>query len=194
VSPRGDVRACHTAQSGSRQRPQRPGKPPAALFPGALDGESHGSYANGCHACELEIDPETGEVAILAYTAVDDFGEVLNPAAVRGQVQGGVAQGLGQALMELVAYGPESGQILAASLMDYAVPRADHVPDVHWIDNGLMSRTIIFGAKACGEAAAGAAPPAVMNAIVDALTAFPVARALQMPARATDIWRVIHGA
>ncbi|MFG1400227.1 xanthine dehydrogenase family protein molybdopterin-binding subunit [Roseixanthobacter pseudopolyaromaticivorans] len=169
----------------------------AITSPGALDGESrgiltHGSCANGCHACEVEIDPETGEVTILAYTAVDDFGAVLNPAAVLGQVQGGVAQGIGQALMELAAYDGASAQPLAGSFMDYAMPRAVEVPDVTWIDNGLVSRTNVFGAKACGEAGAAAAPPAVMNALADALCDYPTARSLQMPARAPDIWKVIH--
>jgi carbon-monoxide dehydrogenase large subunit len=170
----------------------------AAACPGALDGESHGilahgSCANGCHACELEIDPTTGAVRILAYTAVDDFGTVANPAAVRGQVLGGVAQGIGQALMERVAYDPATGQPIAPSLMDYALPRALDVPDVTWIDNGLRSRTNVFGAKACAEAGASAAPPAVMNAIADALAAYPAARALQMPALAAAIWQVLHG-
>ena len=130
---------------------------------------------------------------ILAYTAVDDFGAVVNQAAVRGQVLGGVAQGIGQALMEHMAYDPATGQPIAPSLMDYALPRALDVPDVTWIDNGLRSRTNVFGAKACAEAGASAAPPAVMNAVADALAPYPAARALQMPARAADIWRVVHG-
>jgi aerobic carbon-monoxide dehydrogenase large subunit len=170
----------------------------AAAFPGALDGESrgvltHGSQANGCHACEVEIDPETGAVHIAAYTAVDDFGVVLNEPAVRGQVFGGVAQGIGQALLEEIVYDEASGQLLSGSLMDYAMPRADNIPWLRWIDNGLPLRTNLFGAKGCGEAGASAAPPAVMNAIGDALSAYPAARSLQMPARAADIWRVIHG-
>jgi carbon-monoxide dehydrogenase large subunit len=170
----------------------------AATFPGVLDGESrgvlvHGSCANGCHACEVEIDPETGQVEIVAYTAVDDFGAVENPAAVRGQIQGGVAQGVGAALMECVVRDPAAGQVLCGSLMDYALPRASDAPEVRWTDNGLPSRTNLFGAKACAEAGASAAPPAVMNAVADALAAFPAARNLQMPARSADIWRVIHG-
>ena len=151
-----------------------------------------GVHANGCHACEVEIDPETGAVCIMAYTAVDDFGAVLNEQSVRGQVLGGVTQGLGQALLEEVAYDAESGQILSGSLMDYALPRAADIPQLRWIDNGLRSRTNVFGAKGCGEAGASAAPPAVMNAIADALSAFPAARGLQMPARPVDIWRVLQ--
>ncbi len=169
----------------------------AAAFPSALDGESrgvlnHGSHANGCHACEIEIDPETGAVSIVAYTAVDDFGTVINEHSVRGQVLGGIAQGLGQALQEEVTYDAESGQILSGSLMDYALPRATNIPPVRWIDNGLRSRTNVFGAKGCGEAGASAAPPAVMNAIADALRAFPAARSLQMPARPAGIWRILQ--
>ena len=169
----------------------------AATFPGVLDGPSqgvlaHGSCANGCHACEVEIDPDTGQTQVLAYTAVDDFGVVQNPAAVRGQVQGGVAQGIGQALMEHVARDRDSGQLLSGSLLDYALPRAPDVPEACWRDNGLPSRTNVLGAKACGEAGASAAPPAVMNAIADALSAFPAARTLQMPARAADVWQVIR--
>jgi carbon-monoxide dehydrogenase large subunit len=168
----------------------------ADAFPGALDGESHGvlsygSHANGCHACEVEIDPETGTVCVVAYTAVDDFGAVLNEDSVRGQVLGGVAQGLGQALLEEIIYDAESGQILTGSLMDYALPCATNIPNVRWIDNGLRSRTNVFGAKGCGEAGASAAPPAVMNAIADALRAFPAADSLQMPARPADIWRIL---
>ncbi|GJD49703.1 Carbon monoxide dehydrogenase large chain [Methylobacterium crusticola] len=171
----------------------------ASAFPRSLDGESrgilkHGSCANGCHACEVEIDPDTGEIEVVRYTAVDDFGEVLNEAAVRGQVQGGVAQGLGQALSEHAVYDAVTGQLLTGSLLDYAVPRAAAVPDILWINNGLSSRTNVFGAKACGEAGASAAPPAVMNAVADALSAYAAARSLQMPARAADVWRVIHAA
>jgi aerobic carbon-monoxide dehydrogenase large subunit len=171
----------------------------AAAHPGALDGESHGllrhgSCANGCHACEVEIDPGTGIVDVIRYTAVDDFGTVVNEAAVRGQVQGGVAQGLGQALSECAVYDPTTGNLITGALTDYALPRARDVPEVHWIDNGLRSRTNLFGAKACGEAGASAAPPAVMNAIADALAAYPAARSLQMPARPEDVWRVIHAA
>jgi carbon-monoxide dehydrogenase large subunit len=170
----------------------------AACVPGALDGESRGvlscgSCANGCHACEVEIDRETGAVHLAAYTAVDDFGVVLNEPAVRGQVLGAVTQGLGQALLEEVVYDGTTAQIASGSLMDYALPRAGDAPTLRWIDNGLRSRTNIFGAKGCGEAGASAAPPTLMNAIVDALSAYPAANTVQMPARAADIWRIIQG-
>ena len=169
----------------------------AAAFPGALDGESrgilkHGSCANGCHACEVEIDPKTGATHVVRYAAVDDFGRVLNEAAVRGQVQGGVAQGLGQALLERAVYDPDTVQMSSPSLLDYALPRAGDVPPVAWTANGLPSQTNIFGAKACGEAGASAAPPATMNTIADTLAPYIAARNLQMSARPADIWRVIH--
>jgi carbon-monoxide dehydrogenase large subunit len=169
----------------------------AAAFPGTLDGESrgvlkHGSCANGCHACEVEIDPDTGETHVVRYTAVDDFGRVVNEAAVLGQVQGGVVQGLGQALMERAAYDPDSGQLNSASLLDYALPRASDGPAVAWINNGLPSPSNLFGAKACGEAGVSAAPAAIMNALADALASCPASDRLQMPARPVDIWGVIH--
>jgi aerobic carbon-monoxide dehydrogenase large subunit len=167
----------------------------AARFPGAMNtdaqaGLAQGSSANGCHACEVEIDPDTGEVRIISYTAVDDFGEVIDVGDVRGQVQGGVTQGIGQALLECA---PSPDALLhptPVSCYDYALPRAADVPDVQWTDNGLRSSTNLFGAKACGESGASAAPPAVMNAIVDALGAFPGAWELQMPARPADIWAI----
>ncbi len=167
----------------------------AARFPGAMNTEAQagltqGSSANGCHACEVEIDPATGEVEIVRYTAVDDFGEVIDGADVRGQVQGGVAQGIGQALLECAPMPDALLHPVATSCFDHALPRAVDVPDVDWTDNGLRSPANIFGAKACGESGASAAPPAVMNAIVDALGAYPGAWELQMPARPGDIWAI----
>jgi carbon-monoxide dehydrogenase large subunit len=168
-----------------------------ARFPGALNIETeiglhHGSSANGCHACEVEIDPESGMVKIIRYTAVDDFGNVVNQFDVRGQVQGGVTQGIGQALLECA---PVPSELLTGSSRDgfrYALPRAADVPDVDWTNNGLSSRTDVLGAKACGESGAGAAPPTVMNAIVNALASYPQVWDLQMPARPSDIWSVLQ--
>ncbi|MBV9538386.1 MAG: xanthine dehydrogenase family protein molybdopterin-binding subunit, partial [Acidisphaera sp.] len=169
----------------------------AARNPGALDtvaeaGLNKGSSANGCHACEVEIDPSTGAIEIVNYTAVDDFGSVINGAIVRGQVQGGVAQGIGQALLEQAPMPDDLLRPATTSCFGYALPRAADVPDVGWTDNGLPSRTNIFGAKACGESGASAAPPAVMNAIVDALRAHARAWDLQMPARPQAIWSVLQ--
>jgi carbon-monoxide dehydrogenase large subunit len=168
-----------------------------ARFPGALDtqaeaGLKQGSSANGCHACEVEIDPGTGAVEIVRYTAVDDFGTVIDAVTVRGQVQGGVAQGIGQALLERAAMPEELLHPTTTSCFNHALPRATDVPNIDWIDNGLISRTNIFGAKACGESGAAAAPPTVMNAIVNALRAYPRAWDLQMPAQPADIWSVLQ--
>jgi aerobic carbon-monoxide dehydrogenase large subunit len=167
----------------------------AARFAGAMNtdmqtGLTQGSSANGCHACEVEIDPATGNVEIIRYTAVDDFGEVIDGGDVLGQVQGGVAQGIGQALLECAPMPEALLHPAATSCFNYALPRAADVPDVDWTDNGLRSPTNVFGAKACGESGASAAPPAVMNAIVDALGAYPGAWKLQMPARPADIWAI----
>lgn len=164
----------------------------ARSAPGTLDVESvgalhEGSSANGCHAAEVEIDPETGTVEIVAYTAVDDFGTVVNEPAVEGQVYGGLAQGLGQALLEEGVYDRGTGQLLTGSLSEYTVARAIHVPNITWIDNGLPLPANALGAKACAESAASAAPPAIMNAIVDALAGYAGADDLQMPARPESV-------
>ena len=168
----------------------------ATVFPGRLDIESsasisHGSFANGCHACEVEIDRETGDARVVAYTAVDDFGRVLHAGKVQGQIHGGVAQGIGQALFEACSYDCSSGQLVSGSFLDYAVVHAGDMPPIVWQDNGLPCSTNLLGVKACGEAGASAAPPAVMNAILDALRYCPGAENLQMPARAEDIWALL---
>ena len=151
----------------------------------------HGSFANGCHACEVEVDPDTGAVIVLRYTAVDDFGTVLDEASVRGQVQGGVTQGLGAALLEHFLYDPADGRPLATSFDSYLLPTAADCPALTWVDNGLPSRMTPLGVKACGESAISAATPAIINAVVDALRAFPDAHALDMPATPDAVLRVI---
>ena len=168
-----------------------------ARFPGGLDTEAEaglnqGSSANGCHACEVEIDPATGEVEIVRYTAVDDFGVVIDEANIRGQVQGGVAQGIGQALLERAPMPDDLLRPTTTSCFNHTLPRATDIPDVNWTDNGLASRTNLFGAKACGESGASAAPPAVMNAIVNALGAYSRAWELQMPAQPAHVWSVLQ--
>lgn len=168
----------------------------AALYPGVLDTEAQaplkqGSSANGCHACEVEIDPDTGAVEVVRYTAVDDFGTVIDTADVRGQLVGGIAMGLGQALVE-IAPTPEALQRpRVTSPFGHALLRARDLPTVDWFDNGMASPTNVFGAKACGESGMSAAPPTVMNAIADALRDYPRARDLQMPAGAGDIWAAV---
>ena len=143
------------------------------------------SFPNGCHICEVEIDPATGIVAIPVYTAVDDCGVALDPVLVEGQVQGGIAQGIGQALYEDAVYDPQSGQLLAGSFMDYAMPRADTVPDVTGALHPVPCRTNPLGVKGTGEAGTTAALAAVMNAITDALDGIM----LDMPATPEKVWR-----
>ncbi|HYE50948.1 MAG TPA: xanthine dehydrogenase family protein molybdopterin-binding subunit [Azospirillaceae bacterium] len=154
--------------------------PPAATFP------------NGTHVCELEVDPATGAVTIERYTVVDDFGTVLNPLLLKGQVQGGITQGIGQALHEGCVYDPDSGQLLTGSLMDYGLPRADDVPlfDIHL--EGTPCRTNALGMKGAGEAGSIGAPPAVINALVDALAERGV-RHVDMPAMPEKVWRLANG-
>ena len=142
----------------------------------------------------MEIDPETGQARMLAYTAVDDFGVVVNRGAVEGQIHGGLAQGLGQALLEEAVYDAATGRLAADSLSTYALPRAVHVPGIRSTDNGIPSSTNALGAKACAEASASAAPPAIMNAVADALSGYPDAETLQMPARPEAIVQVLRSA
>jgi aerobic carbon-monoxide dehydrogenase large subunit len=152
------------------------------------------TFPNGCHVCEVEIDRETGHAAIVAYTVVDDFGTVVNPNLLRGQVHGGIGQGVGQALTERCVYDPESGQLVSGSLMDYCLPRADDLPDIAIaLRDDVPCATNPLGIKGAGEAGAIGAPPAVINAIVDALSDFGV-RHIDMPATPEAIWRAMRGA
>jgi carbon-monoxide dehydrogenase large subunit len=149
------------------------------------------SFPNGCHICELEIDPETGEVALDRYTVVDDIGTVINPLLAKGQIQGGVAQGACQALTEDVVYDRDSGQLLTGTLMDYAIPRADTVPLINVDFSPVPSTTNPLGAKGVGEGGTVVSTPTVMNAILDALAPLGVTD-LPMPATPERIWRVIR--
>ena len=151
------------------------------------------TFPNGCHICELEVDPETGRVDILRYSVVDDFGKLLNPLLVEGQVQGGTAQGIGQALFEECSFDAESGQLLTGSFMDYALPRASDIPALAFAANEVLCPSNPLGVKGCGEAGATGAPPAVMNALLDALSAVGVTR-IDMPATAERVWRAIAAA
>jgi aerobic carbon-monoxide dehydrogenase large subunit len=150
------------------------------------------TFPNGTHVAEVEIDPETGIVAIADYVVVDDFGTTLNPLLLAGQVHGGSAQGIGQALMERIIYDGDSGQLLTASLMDYALPRAVDVPAFRFETKNVRCRTNPLGVKGAGEAGAIGSCPAVMNAIVDALwRAFRI-RHIDMPATPERIWAAIE--
>jgi carbon-monoxide dehydrogenase large subunit len=173
-----------------------------ARFPGGgapgLSGEAtHGSatytFPNGCHICEVEVDPETGRVAVERYVAVDDFGAVINPLLLAGQVYGGIGQGIGQAIHEACVY-DEGGQLLSGSFMDYGLPRADDLPNIEFAyHEDAPCRTNALGLKGAGEAGAVGAPPTVMNAILDALSECGVA-ALDMPATPERVWQAIRDA
>ncbi len=146
------------------------------------------TYPAGSHICEVEIDAETGVTKIVNFTAVDDFGNIINPMIVEGQVHGGLAQGIGQALLEGCVYDPQSGQLLTGSYMDYALPRADDLPSFK-VDTKVTACTHNpLGVKGCGEAGAIGAPPAVINAITDALGVKDIA----MPATSEKVWRAIN--
>ncbi len=146
------------------------------------------TFPAGTHICEVEVDAETGATTIVSFTAVDDFGNIINPMIVEGQIQGGIAQGLGQAMLESGVYDRESGQLLTGSLMDYAMPRADDLPDFD-IDNCVTPCSHNpLGVKGCGEAGAIGSPPAFINAVTDALGHEDIA----MPATPERIWRALQ--
>ncbi len=153
--------------------------------------KSH-TFPNGCHIAEVEVDPDTGTVGVVRYIVVDDVGHALNPLIVRGQVHGGVAQGLGQALLERTAYDRESGQLLSASFQDYALPRASDLPDVEVDLIEVPCETNPLGVKGAGEAGAVGSPPALINALVDALADDGV-RSIDMPATPEAVWQAIAG-
>ncbi|MBV8778693.1 MAG: xanthine dehydrogenase family protein molybdopterin-binding subunit [Alphaproteobacteria bacterium] len=155
--------------------------PPAPTFP------------NGVHVCEVEIDPETGVVRIERYLVVDDFGVVINPLLLAGQVNGGIAQGVGQAMLERTVFDPESGQLLSGTFSDYALPRADDLPPLEFAYNVVPCRTNPLGVKGAGEAGAIGSPPALINAIVDALGEFGIDH-IDMPATPEAVWHAIRAA
>ena len=150
------------------------------------------TYPNGCHVCELEIDPETGTVEILRYTAVDDFGDTINPLLIAGQVHGGVVQGIGQALQEHTVYDPDSGQLVSGSFMDYQLPRADDLPNFDFSMRNTRCTTNPLGIKGTGEAGAIAACPAAINAIIDALSADGGPVEVDMPATPDVVWNLAN--
>ncbi|OGA12239.1 MAG: hypothetical protein A3G26_03350 [Betaproteobacteria bacterium RIFCSPLOWO2_12_FULL_65_110] len=149
------------------------------------------TFPNGCHVCEVEIDPETGTVSIVRYAGIDDVGRVINPMLVDGQTHGGIAQGVGQAMFEDCVYDRESGQLLSGSFADYSMPRADMFPPFLLEVNEVPAPNNPLGVKGAGEGGATGAPPAVINAIVDALREFGVDH-IEMPATAEKVWRAIH--
>jgi len=148
------------------------------------------SHPNGSHVCELEVDPQTGEVMIDRYFVVDDLGRVLNPLIVRGQIHGGVVQGIGQALLEHQVYDRQSGQLLSGSFMDYGMPRADAMPNVDAELEEIPCKTNPLGVKGIGESGTIGAPPTVINALLDALAPLGV-KQIDMPATPMRVWQSI---
>ena len=174
-----------------------PSRLPDGMDPGLVASAAFAAreqnFPNGVHVCELEIDPETGEVDILTYSVVDDVGTVMNPLLLEGQIRGGIAQGIGQLLLEDIHFDPGSGQLVTGSFMDYAMPRAGDIPMMHCQTNPVPTRTNPLGVKGAGEAGAVGAMPAVGNALIDALKALGI-RELPMPATPERIWRAIRAA
>jgi len=163
-----------------------------------LDGQSHFepekvTFPNGCHICEVEVDPETGLVAVARYTVVEDVGRALNPTLLTGQMHGGIAQGAGQTLLERMHYDPESGQPLTASFMDYAMPRADTLPDIDFTIREVPTKVNPVGAKGVGEAGSVGSLAASANAVINALAPLGI-RHVEMPLTPARIWQAIQDA
>ncbi|MEK9683704.1 MAG: xanthine dehydrogenase family protein molybdopterin-binding subunit [Rhodospirillaceae bacterium] len=175
----------------------QPGRLPPEIEPG-LDAiyifeATAENFPNGCHICEVEIDPETGVVEIVKYSVVDDVGTVLNPLTLKGQIQGGVVHGVGQALLEEIVFDQDSGQLVSGSFMDYAMPRADNLSYIEIESNPCPTATNPLGVKGAGEAGTVGAVPAVMNAVVDALSVFGI-KHIDMPATPSKVWGAIQRA
>ncbi|MCB4821262.1 xanthine dehydrogenase family protein molybdopterin-binding subunit [Roseicella aerolata] len=173
-------------------------QPEGRIFIDSTSSVSGPTWPNGCHICEVEIDPETGDVEIASYVSANDAGRVVNPLIVEGQIAGGALQGIGQALCEQVIYDPDSGQPLSASFMDYAMPRADLIAGyVTALDQSVPCRTNPLGVKGVGELGTIGATPAIVNAVADALARSgrtAAAEALQMPLTPPRVWALLHGA
>ena len=164
---------------------------PGLFETGTFDGGAR-TFPNGCHVCEVEIDAATGALAIVRYTAVEDVGRMINPLLVAGQVHGGIAQGVGQALMESIVY-DASGQLVTGSFQDYCMPRADNFCAFALAENEVPTKTNPLGVKGAGESGTVGALAAVMSAVNDALHRIG-APAVQMPATSETIWRAIAAA
>ena len=174
-----------------------PANLPEGMTPG-LDADAYNdsdlfTFPNGCHAAEIEIDPETGVVTVERYLAIDDYGRLINPMLTMGQVQGGIAQGIGQALLENTVYEKQSGQLLSGSFLDYALPRADDLPPLDITLVELPTAVNPLGVKGAGQAGCMAAPQTIINSILDALAPLGITY-IDMPATPERIWRAIHSA
>jgi carbon-monoxide dehydrogenase large subunit len=165
---------------------------PDGMEPGLKESSfydpSNFTFPAGCYICEVEVDPQTGTTEIIQFVAADDFGNIINPMIVEGQVHGGIAQGIGQALLENCVYDQETGQILTASYMDYAMPRADDLPSYNVLTTTTPCPSNPLGIKGCGEAGAIGSPPAVINAITDAIGN----NDLSMPASPQNVWAALN--
>jgi carbon-monoxide dehydrogenase large subunit len=153
---------------------------------------SPAAYPNGCHVCEVEVDPDTGVIEIVKYLAVNDFGTIINPMLTDGQTHGGVVQGLGQCLLEHVVY-DEQGQLLTGSFMDYAMPRAHHTPNFEVLSHPVPATTNPLGVKGCGEAGCAGSLTSIMNAVADALSEYGI-KHIDMPASPALVWQAIQDA
>jgi carbon-monoxide dehydrogenase large subunit len=174
----------------------REGKVPEGV-PSSLDvdhntKETPSTFPNGCHVAEVEIDPETGVVKIVRYTGVNDFGTIVNPMIVAGQLHGGVAQGIGQALMEEVSY-DDNGQPITGSFMDYAMPRAEDIPPIEVGDHPSPAKSNPLGTKGCGEAGCAGSLVCIPNAVIDALSDYGI-KHIDMPITPEKVWRAIQEA
>jgi carbon-monoxide dehydrogenase large subunit len=156
------------------------------------NGPGAATFPNGCHVAEVDVDPETGVAELVKYTCVNDFGIVVNPLIVAGQLHGGVVQGVGQALMEMTVYDSD-GQLLTGSFMDYAMPRAADLPSFVLAEHPVPAKTNLLGAKGCGEAGCAGSLTSVMNAVLDALAERGI-RHLDMPLTPFRIWQALHDA
>ena len=156
------------------------------------NGPGAATFPNGCHVAEVEVDPDTGTVELVRYSAVNDFGTLVNPMIVAGQLHGGVVQGIGQALMEKAVY-DEAGQLLTGSFMDYAMPRAADVPAFELANHPVPTKTNPLGVKGCGEAGCAGGLTSMTNAVMDALADRGI-RHLDMPLTPYRIWQALHDA
>jgi carbon-monoxide dehydrogenase large subunit len=169
-------------------------QPEAKFVASASETAKDQTWPNGCQIAEVEIDPETGVVEVTRHVAVDDIGRVMNPLIAHGQIEGGIVQGIGQALVERTVYDPESGQLLTGSFADYAMPRADDVPDLEChFDETTPSPLNALGAKGAGESGTHGAVPAVVNAVIDALGELGV-KEIDMPITREKVWKAIRAA
>jgi carbon-monoxide dehydrogenase large subunit len=172
-------------------------QPEKRIYVDATSKVNGPSWPNGCHVCEVEVDPDTGFVEIVSYKSVNDVGRVVNPMIVRGQLDGGAVQGIGQALGEFMQYDPDSGQVTTASIMDYFMPRAEIIRDFeHRMDQSIPCQNNPLGVKGVGELGTIGATPAVVNAVADALVRAgrpAQAETLQMPLTPPVVWAALHG-